>query len=382
MTNEDAFKEKPKYDTDERFYVLSKNKDGGSKVKIRFIPSLSADGTQFQQWTTQKVHGINWYQKAMDKNSPKRWANMICRCNQGSEEKTCPVCQYGFAKGGEIQKKDGDKHKNDPDQVLRKKYYQEFVSKDEIITNIMVVKDPENPENEGKIFLFKLKTSLYKMFNTESEKVRNEIDECTTPEELAERGIPATLRGFDPFNIQNSKDLWIIKKSGKEVTSANDWYSSSYWDTIYTDKTGGNGDLAMDLIKKAYCLDEFVQKEQIIPMSEMIKKLHNVTFDDSKRYMDEDGVFYDEPLDEIPKGKTRASDAPAKKEVKEVVTPKVEDVGSVDDILNDLGTDVADTPKVEEEPKEEKAEVVKTPPKKETSKADDEIDLDALLADL
>ena len=113
------------YQVDERFYQMSKDSKGDSKVKIRFVPSLNVTKDDLVMFTTQKVHNINWFQDPLNEKSEKRYWSGVCPQSSGKDN-YCPICDYGYKQGMAIPKLSGDENKNDPSQILRTKYFREF----------------------------------------------------------------------------------------------------------------------------------------------------------------------------------------------------------------------------------------------------------------
>lgn len=335
----DAFTAKPKYEVDERFYVLSKDANGCSNVKVRFVPSFNADKTKLQMYVTQKYHTVNWNRIPLDEKSEKKyWAGVCPTTIKGKE---CTICNHGFTEGAKIPKVSVAKGEPIPkDQLLRSEYYKQFCSSDRIITNVMILKDDVNPDNVGKVFLFELKTSLFKMIATEAEVVQKRLAEFPNAQDRVARGIPADLKGFDPYNLLASKDLNIVYKSKKFTNNdPKAYWGSSNWDDIFTAKVN-NADEYKEIVEQAYVLDEFLS-EDCIPDEEFLeKKLAELTFSNITT-----NVVKEQPKQEAPKVQVETPVAPT-------VAQEVIKADDIDAILNSA-------PKVQQEaPKMEQPKVV------------------------
>lgn len=292
----DAFKEKPRFSVDERFYQLSKDQNGCAKVLIRFMPSLNTVGDQLNTYVTQQYHNVNWNKNPLDEKSERKYFAGVCPKTKDPKA-PCPICEWGFEQGGKIDKVTGPEAKTDPQQLLRTKYYKEFVSKDKHICNIMVIKDDINPENNGKVFLFELKPSIYKMFAAEAEKVQDQLDTYTTDEEKRQRNIPTNLQGFNPFDLEIGKDLWLVYKSKKYTDGdVKNYWGHSRWDDIYTDKSGGTKDSHMDMLQMGYNLDEFMDDKVIPEMDFLQTKLTELTFGAYKKPSDKEEAQQEAPV--------------------------------------------------------------------------------------
>jgi hypothetical protein len=120
------------------------------------------------------------------------------------------------------------------------------------MSNIYVVKDPTNPENEGKVFLFKY-----------GKKIFDKLTEAMQPEFEDETPI-------DPF------DFWTganFKLKAKNVAGYRNYDSSEF----ASQGALLNDDDAMEAIwKKQYSLAEFVSPDQFKSYEEMKKRLDSV----------------------------------------------------------------------------------------------------------
>lgn len=340
------------YQVDERFYQMSKDSKGDSKVKIRFVPSLNVTKDDLVMFTTQKVHNINWFQDPLNEKSEKRFWTGVCPQSSGKDN-YCPICDYGFKQGMAIPKLSGDENKNDPSQILRTKYFREFVNNDKIITNIMIVKDEINPDNEGKVFLYEVKSSIFKMFNDEFEKMDDRLSECSSLEERQARNIPAEFTAFDAFDLTMSKDMWLVykAKANHPDKDPKHYWGSSRWDDIFTDKTAGRDDVWEDVVSRAHCLDEFTNSENNPTQEFLEEKLAHLTFT-AVPEASKQGTVDAKPVKE----ETKVTPTPI------ITEPKVETI-SVEDILNEVSnpveTKVQSAPEVKEEVKEDKVETPK-----------------------
>lgn len=116
---------------DERFYVPGKDKDGNIAAVIRFLPSpdspaILEEATHFIKGPTGKVYSEN-----------------CIKNNTGY----CPACSWIGSQYG-----NGDKNA-----------YKKWGSKSKYISNILVINDVNNPENNGKVFLYRFGKVLYNM---------------------------------------------------------------------------------------------------------------------------------------------------------------------------------------------------------------------------
>lgn len=134
----DKLNSKGSFSEDERYWKLSVDKSGNGYAVIRFLPAGDGEEIPYvQKWN----HGFKgptglWYIEnclsTIRKDDPVNEANSIL-WNSGVE--------------------------SDKDIARERKRKLKFIS------NILVVKDPENPENEGKVFLFSYGKKLFDKLN-------------------------------------------------------------------------------------------------------------------------------------------------------------------------------------------------------------------------
>ena len=131
---------------DTRFWQPTVDKVGNGMAVIRFLPESQIDGDDALPWVRVFSHGFQ---------GPGGW--FIDNCLTTINQK-CPVCDHNsilWNSGIESNK-----------EIVRKQK-----RKLNYIANIYVVSDPSNPENEGKVKLFKF-----------GKKIFDKLDEAMNPE--------------------------------------------------------------------------------------------------------------------------------------------------------------------------------------------------------
>lgn len=119
------------FSKDERFWEPTVDKAGNGYAVIRFLDAPAVDGEDGLPWVQVFNHGF--------KGPTGTW--LIDNCPTTLNQK-CPVCEHNstlWNSGIEANKKIASEQK-------RKLAY---------ISNILVVKDASNPDNEGKVFLYR-----------------------------------------------------------------------------------------------------------------------------------------------------------------------------------------------------------------------------------
>ena len=120
-----------KYAKDERFYTLAKDKDGNGAALIRFLPDS-------EKGMIQKMMKIN---TTISKNGKKRFVNEYTPATIGQP---CPFQEKWQELWNSGEKEDA------------KLFGRSIV----YVANIKILKDPANPENEGKVFLYQFSGAM------------------------------------------------------------------------------------------------------------------------------------------------------------------------------------------------------------------------------
>ena len=149
---------------DDRYWTLERDKAGNGYAVIRFLDVSKAD--QEKAGDSEVAPWAHYYTHAF-KNEQGRWFFDNCLTSIGSN---CPVCEAN----SELWNSGVDANKEVARQRKRKEHY---------VTNIYVVKDSANPQNEGKVFLYKFGPSIF-----------DKIKDAMTPEFEDEVG-------FNPFDF-------------------------------------------------------------------------------------------------------------------------------------------------------------------------------------
>jgi len=129
---------------DTRFWKLERGKDGNGSAVIRFLPAPAIDGDDALPWIRYFDHGF--------KGPTGKWyiENSLTTINQKD-----PVSEYNSSLWNASSDDNSWQRKQARDQKRRLHY----------IANIYVVSDPKNPDNEGKVFLFKFGKKIFDKLN-------------------------------------------------------------------------------------------------------------------------------------------------------------------------------------------------------------------------
>lgn len=160
------------------------DKAGNGSAVIRFLPGKGDEGLPFVKIVNHGFKGKNG-----------KWYIENCTSTHGDYD-SCPVCKH-------ISEKDlFNSNKQEYDALKRKTSFW---------ANILVVKDPGNPENEGKVFKFRFGFKIMEKINA-----KVEVDES-----LGESPIDVTC----PFEGANF--IMKIKTVGKFLNYDDSYFGSS-----------------------------------------------------------------------------------------------------------------------------------------------------------
>jgi hypothetical protein len=122
---------------DEGFWKLTRDKAGNGSAVIRFLPKHADD----------ELPWVQIYSHAF-KNSSGKWFIDNCPTTIGGE---CPVCELNRGSYQSLSKEEATKIAGPRKRKLS------------YIANIVVLKDPAAPENDGKVFRFKFGKKIHDM---------------------------------------------------------------------------------------------------------------------------------------------------------------------------------------------------------------------------
>lgn len=215
---------------DERFYYPELDKAKNGYAIIRFLPAPSEEELP---WVKRYQHGFK---------GPGGWYIEECPTTVDND---CPLCKIN----SELVAEHG-KWEETPEAV--KTVIRKRKRKMGYVSNIYVVQDSKNPENEGKVFLFRYGKKIYdKIMDAVKPKFEDE-----TP--------------IDPFDLWKGADFKLkIRKVDGQVN-----YDSSTFEKVSqllpSDKK------LEEVWKKEYSLNAFVAPEIYKPIEKLEERLEKV----------------------------------------------------------------------------------------------------------
>ena len=210
---------------DDRLWKPEVDKSGNGYAVIRFLPAPEGEELPWAKMYTHAFQG------------PGGWLIDNCLTTLGDK---CPVCEHN----GRLWNSGSDSDKETARKQKRKLSY---------YANIYVVRDSANPDNEGKVFLYKF-----------GKKIFDKLTEAMQPE-------------FDDEEPINPFDFWQganFKLKIKKV--AGYWnYDSSEFDRP-SELLDGDDDALEALWKKEYSLSDIVKRDEFKDYDGMKKRLDYV----------------------------------------------------------------------------------------------------------
>ena len=209
---------------DERLWSLTVDKAQNGYAVIRFLPAPDGEDLPFVKLYSHAFQGTGGW--------------LIDSCLTTLNQK-CPVCEHNSG----LWNSGMDSNKEVARKQKRKLNY---------VSNIYVVKDPANPDNEGKVFLFKY-----------GKKIFDKLTTAMQPEFEDESPI-------DPFDFWQGANF---KLKAKNVAGYRNYDSSEF------SAQGAllNDDDDMEAIwKKQYSLAEFLAPDQFKSYEELKVRLDSV----------------------------------------------------------------------------------------------------------
>lgn len=237
LATENPFGEQKTSFVDERFYKLSKDADSRGAAVIRFLPDP-------EKKLIQQLFKIN---VNTQKGNEKRWYNEWSPQNIGQADPFHDEWAKHWRAGN-------------------KEEARKFSRQERYITNILVEKDPANPENEGKIFLLEMSKSLKQL--VEDALMPSKADQALGKQ-------PAQL-----FNPIRGNSFRLVSKMGSNGFIT---YEQSGPVDAMTEAFPGKSIEEVVEILKTECtpLSDFLKPEMYKSLEELKEKLAYVKFEDA-----------------------------------------------------------------------------------------------------
>lgn len=258
IKKDDSFK---KDFTDDRFYELKLNSKGSGGAIIRFLPGINDDSLpSIEERKHIFLYRGSWYIEG-------------CPSIIGGK---CPICEDNH----ELWESGIESNKD----IVRTRS-----RKSKFIANILVIKDPAVPENEGKVFLFKYDRTIKKMID---EKI-NPADVDDGIESIDE---PCIIYDYDEGrNLKLKASRGSFDKGGKKINFTD--YKRSEWaeESMLTDEQ-------VDYVEKnLYPLDEFISPDKFKTYDKLMSRFIKVVGGSIATKVDSEKANMNEFESETPK---------------------------------------------------------------------------------
>lgn len=218
---------------DDRFWTLSRDENDNGGAIIRLLPD--PEGTPFIQ---RFNHAFQSFDAV---NKKKRW---FINNSPQTINQPCPASELW----GKLFNLGTDEAKLEAKNFSRKIKF---------MANIKVIKDPANPQNEGKIFLWEFGTKLKDKFMQALNPSEAEIQMGEEPKQLFN-----PLRGCN-IKLKIKKAAGFLNYDDTEIMGVSSVYDSPE-------------EAKADIIENAYKLSEFLQPEAFETYEELKGKLKYV----------------------------------------------------------------------------------------------------------
>jgi len=187
---------------DERFWVPSVDKAGNGAPTVRFLPQHPDEEIPFIRYWDHGFKGPGGWYIENSRTSLKQ--------ADGSPEPD-PVTDYNKVLWNEGGKAGQDLVSGTPGNpgYKRRLHY---------ISNVYIVDDPEHPENNGKVFLYKYGPEIFK-----------KLDEVMNPKLDAKGQLRKGDRHFNPFDLWEGANF-VIKMSNDASKGNRRTYSAAFFE--------------------------------------------------------------------------------------------------------------------------------------------------------
>ena len=219
-------KEKTSFQEDARYWRAAVDKAGNGYAIVRFLPAIEGEELP---WVRVFSHGFQ--------GPSGRWYIENSLTTLGKSDPVSDANNELWNSGSEANKELARKRK-------RRLNY---------ISNILVVKDPANPENEGKTFLFKY-----------GKKIFDKINDVMFPAFADEQAI-------NPFDFWKGANF---KLKIRKVEGFTNYDKSEFEGT--TELFEGNDDKIEAVWKGQHSLQQFVDPSNFKPYEELKKKFDEI----------------------------------------------------------------------------------------------------------
>jgi hypothetical protein len=226
-------------EVDTRFWQPTKDKAGNALAVIRFLPAPAVDGDDALPWVKYFDHGFQ-------NEATGKWYIEKSLTSIGQND---PVSEYN-SQLWESGDDDSPERRQARDQKRRLHY----------VSNIYVISDPKNPENEGKVFLFRY-----------GKKIFDKLKQLMNPDLETEPKV-------NPFDLWKGANF-KLKVTRQAARIGNRTVNFPNYDESVFLTPGAllPEDTALEVLwKSEHSLKEFIDPKNYKPYEELKKRLDDV----------------------------------------------------------------------------------------------------------
>lgn len=218
---------------DDRFWNLTVDKSGNGMAVLRFLPPKEGENLAFVKKYTHFFRGEN--------------SKVLCEICPTTVGKECPICQ-----------ENGRIWKSHPEDEARK-LIKDKKRKLEYCSNVLVLQDRANPDNEGKVFLYKYGA---KIFEKITQVIKPDFEDETS---------------FDPFNIFEGGNFILKAKTKDDFRN----YDNSYFDKP-SELFDGDEKKLSEVLDGIYSLEALIDPKLFKTYEELEQQLKRVSDTNAK----------------------------------------------------------------------------------------------------
>ncbi len=224
---------------------------------IRFLPDAR---------TKLNFVEINGHSLTHFPGGSKKYFFGNCKTTLEKGKGVCPICDYGWGLWGTKVKANQDRAKLG------------FLPKQEWVSNILVVRDPNNPDNNGKIFKYRYGISIYR-----------KIINCIEPTE-ASKSDP-DFRELNPFNPFTGAEFKLIVELSDDSIYPSYRASTFYYKEqkpIAGTPENPDNDKINEILAETYNLQEYISNLQYLESDFIYSKIGYILKPGDPQYAHQD----------------------------------------------------------------------------------------------
>ena len=225
---------KKSFEKDTRYWKPTVDEKGNATAIIRFLPDI--EGTPFAKvYTHNFTYSIDGVKKYWIKNC----------INTFGYDRECPICK----KNQEYWKSSFESDKAIASQRKRKLVF---------TSNILVIKNPNNPDEEGKIYLYNYGQKIY-------DKIKDKMFPSDEAKALGE----GTYDEFIPFDLYEGADFKLVQVKQGEFPN----YDKSEFSK---QKPVGTDKMIEKVMSEVHLLSEFTAEEKFPTNEDVVTALGSI----------------------------------------------------------------------------------------------------------